>query len=433
MNKFITQKIGALAGFSDEILKILVSFDADVSDVRLALQISKNAPLADKILDLAFCGLSKFSAEGLARQNFDAADERSDLQSTEPVKSIGCGLQAATSEWQQNECISSEQKGVDLAGQGDSLKFNHSNGANGANCSDENFKFNPSQAASDTQRQNQHAAAEVACAQEWRQEEREQQKQERERREHNQEWEQQELEQQKQGCQQEREKWKRQEQQEKDQRKRREQGAAALKTLNLQRAFELYGREQMRAFFLFAVFDEMLKPDLQAYRIDREKLTQVSLLRNLLMFSWIKSYPQIEQSILSSVILVEFGRVFIDEQVCAAGKAEEFYHAIKGSIFPQDFTDVEMEFTGTNRESVSHALFAHFGLEQIAQDALYSNVPDDAPFENKSRYAMLKIAKTAVNIYHHFDELSIDNALNLLVEFGFEQEAFLEAKGEISI
>jgi len=45
MNKFITQKIGALAGFSDEILKILASFDADVSDVRLALQISKNASL----------------------------------------------------------------------------------------------------------------------------------------------------------------------------------------------------------------------------------------------------------------------------------------------------------------------------------------------------------------------------------------------------
>ena len=53
MNKFITQKIGALAGFSDEILKILASFDADVSDVRLALQISKNVPLADKILNLA--------------------------------------------------------------------------------------------------------------------------------------------------------------------------------------------------------------------------------------------------------------------------------------------------------------------------------------------------------------------------------------------
>ena len=396
MNKFITQKIGALAGFSDEILKILASFDADVSDARLALQISKNAPLADKILDLAFCGLSKFSAEELARQNFGAADERCDLQSTEP---IGCGLQDAAS----------EQKGADLAGQGDSLKFNHSNDANGVNYSDENFKFNPSQAASDTQRQNQHVAARVDCtlgssisAQAERAHGREpiqaqQQKQE-------QEWE-----------------------------KAQEQGAAALKTLNLQRAFELYGREQMRAFFLFAVFDAMLKPDLQAYRIDREKLTQVSLLRNLLMFSWIKSYPQIEQSILSSVILVEFGRVFIDEQVCAAGKAEEFYHAIKGSIFPQDFTDVEMKFTGTNRESVSHALFAHFGLEQIAQDALYSNAPDDAPFENKSRYAMLKIAKTAVNIYHHFDELSIDNALNLLVEFGFEQEAFLEAKGEISI
>ena len=400
MNKFITQKIGALAGFSDEILKILASFDADVSDVGLALQISKNAPLADKILDLAFCGLSKFSAEELARQNFAATDERCDLQGTEPIE---CGLQGAES----------EQKGADSAGQGDSLKFNHSNDASGANCSDENFKFNPSQAASDTQRQNQHVAAIADCtlgpsisAQAERVHGREpiqaqgqaqQQKQEQERG------------------------------------RAQKQGAAALKTLNLQRAFELYGREQMRAFFLFAVFDAMLKPDLQAYRIDREKLTQVSLLRNLLMFSWIKSYPQIEQSILSSVILVEFGRVFIDEQVCAAGKAEEFYHAIKGSIFPQDFTDVEMKFSGTNRESVSHALFAHFGLEQIAQDALYSNAPDDAPFENKSRYAMLKIAKTAVNIYHHFDELSIDNALNLLVEFGFEQEAFLEAKGEISI
>ena len=407
MNKFITQKIGALAGFSDEILKILASFDADVSDVRLALQISKNAPLADKILDLAFCGLSKFSAEGLARQNFGAADERCDLQSMEPVKSIGCGLQDA----------SSEQKGADLAGQGDSPKFNYSNDANGANCSDENFKFNPSQSASDTQRQNQHAAARADCAlgssistqaAQTQQQEREQEQGHAQQQKQEQEW----------GRAQER---------------GQEQGTAALKTLNLQRAFELYGREQMRAFFLFAVFDEMLRPSLQAYRIDREKLTQVSLLRNLLMFSWIKSYPQIEQNILSSVILVEFGRVFIDEQVCATGKAEEFYHAIKGSIFPQDFTDVEMKFCGTNRESVSHALFAHFGLEQIAQDALYSNAPDDAPFENKSRYAMLKIAKTAVNIYHHFDELSIDNALNLLVEFGFEQEAFLEAKDEISI
>lgn len=405
MNKFITQKIGVLAGFSDEILKILALFDADVSDVRFALQISKNAPLADKILDLAFCGLSKFSAEGLTQQNFGAADERCDLQSTEPVKSIGCGLQDAAS----------EQKGVNLTQRCDSLKFNRSNDASGVDCSDENFKFNPSQAASDTPSQNQHVAARADCAlglsisaqaeraygrepmQEQKQGQAQQQKQEQE--------------------------WGR----------AQEQGAAALKTLNLQRAFELYGREQMRAFFLFAVFDAMLKPSLQAYRIDRKKLTQVSLLRNLLMFSWIKSYPQIERSILSSVILVEFGRVFIDEQVCAAGKAEEFYHAIKGSIFPQDFTDVEMEFSGTNRESVSHALFAHFGLEQIAQDALYSNAPDDAPFENKSRYAMLKIAKTAVNIYHHFDELSIDNALNLLVEFGFEQEAFLEAKGEISI
>ena len=404
MNKFITQKIGALAGFSDEILKILASFDADVSDVRLALQISNNAPLADKILDLAFCGLSKFSAEELARQNFGAADERCDLQGAEPM---GCGLQDAANEWQQNECTSSEQKGADLAEQGDSLKFNHPNDASGVNYSDENFKFNPSQVASDTPSQNQHAAARADCtlgsgisaqAEQTRQQEREQKQKQ------GQEWE-----------------------------KAQEQDAAALKALNLQRAFELYGREQMRAFFLFAVFDAILKPSLHAYRIDREKLTQVSLLRNLLMFSWIKSYPQIEQNILSSVILVEFGRVFIDEQVCAAGKAEEFYHAIKGSIFPQDFTDVEMKFTGTNRESVSHALFAHFGLEQIAQDALYSNAPDDAPFENKSRYAMLKIAKTAVNIYHHFDELSIDNALNLLVEFGFEQEAFLEAKGEISI
>lgn len=398
MNKFITQKIGALAGFSDEILKILASFDAGVSDVRLALQISKNAPLADKILDLAFCGLSKFSAEGLARQNFAATDERCDLQSTEP---IGCGLQDAAS----------EQKGAYLAGQGDSPKFKHSNDANGVNCSDENFKFNLSQAASDTPPQNQRAAMRADCtlgssisAQAKRAHGRERGQE-----------------------------WGKAQQQGREQPAKQEQGDTALKALNLQRALELYGREQMRAFFLFAVFDEMLKPDLQAYRIDREKLMQVSLLRNLLMFSWIKSYPQIERSILSSVILVEFGRVFIDEQVCAAGKAEEFYHAIKGSIFPQDFTDVEMEFSGTNRESVSHALFAHFGLEQIAQDALYSNAPDDAPFENKSRYAMLKIAKTAVNIYHHFDELSIDNALNLLVEFGFEQEAFLEAKGEISI
>ena len=224
MNKFITQKIDALAGFSDEILKILASFNADVSDVRLALQISKNVPLADKILDLAFCGLSKFSAEGLARQNFATAGERRDFQGTEPVKSIGCGLQDAASEWQQNQCTSSEQKGADLAGQGDSLKFNHSNDANGANCSDGNFKFNPSQAASDTQRQNQHAVARADCALGSSISTQAAQTRQRER------------------------------EQEREQEQRQEQGAATSKTLNLQRAFELYGREQMRAFFVLAVF-----------------------------------------------------------------------------------------------------------------------------------------------------------------------------------
>ena len=196
----------------------------------------------------------------------------------------------------------------------------------------------------------------------------------------------------------------------------------------LPNAFKFYGREGVRALFLFSIFKGKFNLNFECYKIDRARFNEISLKRHLFLKEWIKFYPQINPDILSSMILMDFGRVFISEFISQKDKNGEFYLYIKNCLFPQDFTDVEMRFTGMSRESVGRVLFGHFGLEKIANDIYFSDFIDDAPYEKIIRYEMLKVAKTAIGIYHCFDEQSIDNALNLLVEFGLEQEAFFEAK-----
>ncbi|MBP5778689.1 MAG: hypothetical protein J6W17_01855, partial [Campylobacter sp.] len=84
-----------------------------------------------------------------------------------------------------------------------------------------------------------------------------------------------------------------------------------------------------------------------------------------------------------------------------------------------------------DRESVISKIFLHLGFDEMAYLARFSSLIDDADFDIKIPCAMIKVVKTVVNIYHRVDETSIDHTLNLLVEFGFEQEAFLSATKKI--
>ena len=78
-------------------------------------------------------------------------------------------------------------------------------------------------------------------------------------------------------------------------------------------------------------------------------------------------------------------------------------------------------------------LFKHFGLDKIALYAKFSSIIDDADEDIKKECAMIKIVKTAVNIYHRLDERSIDNTLNLLDEHIFEQDAFVRSIKKLNL
>lgn len=202
--------------------------------------------------------------------------------------------------------------------------------------------------------------------------------------------------------------------------------------LNLKEAFKFYGKDEMKAFFLFCVFCEILSPNLKSYKISKNDFFEISIMRNLIMFIWMKNYTNLPSNLLSTIILMEFGRIFIDEYIIKQKKELEFYVNIKTCIYPQDFTDIEQQFGSDDRESVASKMFSHFGLDEIAHLAKFSSMIDDADFDIKIPCAMIKVVKTVVNIYHRVDETSIDHTLNLLVEFGFEQEAFLDAVKKIA-
>lgn len=198
-------------------------------------------------------------------------------------------------------------------------------------------------------------------------------------------------------------------------------------------AFEIYGKEEIFALFLFVIFRQKFSGGLNAYKITPENFTEISLMRNALMFFWLKNFTNADKILLSVTILIEFSRFFIDECIANLGKNGEFYREIKHCVFPHDFTDVERKFCGSDRESVAFALFKHFGLDKIAQYSLFAGLIDEADESIKKECAMIKIVKTAVNIYHRLDELSIDNTLNLLDEYIFEQDAFIEASKSVSL
>ena len=201
---------------------------------------------------------------------------------------------------------------------------------------------------------------------------------------------------------------------------------------NLKEAFEFYGKDEIKAFFLFCIFCEILPTGLKSYKISSEHFIEISLMRNLIMSKWIKNYPNAPKIILSIIILMEFGRIFIDESLQKQKKEHEFLSLVKTCVYPQDFTDVEQEFTSADRESIISRIFLHFGLDDMAHLARFSSLIDDADFDIKIPCAMIKVVKTVVNIYHRVDETSIDHTLNLLVEFGFEQEAFLNSVKKIA-
>lgn len=201
----------------------------------------------------------------------------------------------------------------------------------------------------------------------------------------------------------------------------------------LKDALNFYGKEEVKAFFLFAVFRKMLPNELTNYKIDAKNFTEISLLRNALMFEWIQNFENVNAEILSTTILIEFSRIFIDELITNLGVEISFYDEIKHCIFPTDFTDVEQKFTGVNREIVAALLFKHFGLDKIALYAKFSSIIDDADEGIKKECAMIKIVKTAVNIYHRLDERSIDNTLNLLDEHIFEQDAFVRSIKKLNL
>lgn len=200
---------------------------------------------------------------------------------------------------------------------------------------------------------------------------------------------------------------------------------------NLDEILKIYGKDEILALVLFIKFSKIMPTELKSYHIKSENFKTISLMRNALMFEWLKSMPNADKSLLSAIILAEFGRIYIDEYLVHVKKESAFYKEIKHCIFPSDFNDVEREFSGVDREIVGGALLGYFGLNEIAAVVKNSNKIDEADLEIKRSCAILSVTKTAVNIYHRLDDLSLDNTLRLLDEYSFEQESFILAAQKV--
>ena len=130
--------------------------------------------------------------------------------------------------------------------------------------------------------------------------------------------------------------------------------------------------------------------------------------------------------------MLEIGKIVLAHELTEYNEDEEFKSRLKNIVYPSDLALLETEFLEITNEEVTAKIFEQWNLEtELVNSILYSNDPEEAPEHIKEYAKALKVIKTAVNIFNQLDDVSIQNTLPLLDEYGFGHDTFLMATAKV--
>ncbi|MBE2984800.1 HDOD domain-containing protein [Campylobacter sp. RM9344] len=199
------------------------------------------------------------------------------------------------------------------------------------------------------------------------------------------------------------------------------------------RAISLFGTVTIRGFALSSAVKKSFNINLEPYGITSQDFLNISTIQNALMYNWYSKIKPKSLEILSPAsFMLEIGKIVLAHELNENDEAEEFNSRLKDIVYPSDLALLESEFLDITNEEVTAKIFEQWNLEnELINSIFYSNDPEDAPEHIKEYAKALKVIKTSVNIFNQLDDISIQNTLPLLDEYGFSQDTFLMATAKV--
>ncbi|EJP75558.1 HDOD domain protein [Campylobacter sp. FOBRC14] len=199
------------------------------------------------------------------------------------------------------------------------------------------------------------------------------------------------------------------------------------------RAISLFGMATIRGFALSSTIKKSFSINLEPYGITAQDFLNISTIQNALMYNWYSKIKPKSLEILSPAsFMLEIGKIVLAHELTEYNEDEEFKSRLKNIVYPSDLALLETEFLEITNEEVTAKIFEQWNLEtELVNSILYSNDPEEAPEHIKEYAKALKVIKTAVNIFNQLDDVSIQNTLPLLDEYGFGHDTFLMATAKV--
>ncbi|QKF61011.1 HDOD domain-containing protein [Campylobacter curvus] len=199
------------------------------------------------------------------------------------------------------------------------------------------------------------------------------------------------------------------------------------------RAISLFGMATIRGFALSSTIKKSFSINLEPYGITAQDFLNISTIQNALMYNWYSKIKPKSLEILSPAsFMLEIGKIVLAHELTEYNEDEEFKSRLKNIVYPSDLALLETEFLEITNEEVTAKIFEQWNLEtELINSILYSNDPEEAPEHIKEYAKALKVIKTAVNIFNQLDDVSIQNTLPLLDEYGFGHDTFLMATAKV--
>ena len=199
------------------------------------------------------------------------------------------------------------------------------------------------------------------------------------------------------------------------------------------RAISLFDMATIRGFALSSTIKKSFSINLEPYGITAQDFLNISTIQNALMYNWYSKIKPKSLEILSPAsFMLEIGKIVLAHELTEYNEDEEFKSRLKNIVYPSDLALLETEFLEITNEEVTAKIFEQWNLEtELVNSILYSNDPEEAPEHIKEYAKALKVIKTAVNIFNQLDDVSIQNTLPLLDEYGFGHDTFLMATAKV--
>jgi HD-like signal output (HDOD) protein len=193
------------------------------------------------------------------------------------------------------------------------------------------------------------------------------------------------------------------------------------------RAVNLLGVNFTLSIALASNMSKAINTDLVAYGKSSDDFLRLANMQSNFLNLWLgKVDRNLRDALILPVFLQESGKFLISDAIKSQKKEKEFLKEIESRY--DEIHNVEKEFVGTTTSEVTSAVFKHWGLdENLVNDIKYADEPNLASVKSKEYSQILHIVKLVCNIVKPFDEVCIEKAKKLVVEFGYSIKPFEDA------